>query len=105
VDIPRMRMFNDCIADLALREITWIGARYTWLACGPSLECSRSCLCVGRVGGCFPALHIKGSYQDWFRPYAPPTFIWRGSLPRLNHFHFENFWLSQSGFVEAVQSK
>jgi hypothetical protein len=22
VDIPRMRMFNDCIADLALREIT-----------------------------------------------------------------------------------
>ena len=23
-------MFNDCIADLALREITRVGARYTW---------------------------------------------------------------------------
>uniref|UniRef100_A0ACD5VJ36 Uncharacterized protein n=1 Tax=Avena sativa TaxID=4498 RepID=A0ACD5VJ36_AVESA len=30
VDIPRMRMFNDCIADLALREITRVGARFTW---------------------------------------------------------------------------
>jgi hypothetical protein len=29
VDLPRMRMFNDCIADLALREITRAGARYT----------------------------------------------------------------------------
>jgi hypothetical protein len=30
IDIPRMRMFNDCIADLALREMTRVGARYTW---------------------------------------------------------------------------
>ena len=30
VDVPRMQMFNDCIADLALREITRVGARYTW---------------------------------------------------------------------------
>jgi endonuclease/exonuclease/phosphatase family metal-dependent hydrolase len=30
VDIPRMRMFNDCLADLALREITRVGARFTW---------------------------------------------------------------------------
>ena len=30
VDVPRMRMFNDCIADLALREIPRVGARYTW---------------------------------------------------------------------------
>jgi exonuclease III len=26
LDLPRMRMFNDCIADLALREITCVGA-------------------------------------------------------------------------------
>jgi exonuclease III len=25
VDIPRMRMFNDCLADLALREIARVG--------------------------------------------------------------------------------
>jgi len=30
VDIPRMRMFNDCIADLALREVHRVGARFTW---------------------------------------------------------------------------
>ena len=30
VDLPRMRMFNDWIADLALRELTRVGARYTW---------------------------------------------------------------------------
>jgi hypothetical protein len=30
VDLPRMWMFNDCIVDLALREITRAGARYTW---------------------------------------------------------------------------
>ena len=30
VDLPRMQLFNDCIADLALREITRVGARYTW---------------------------------------------------------------------------
>uniref|UniRef100_A0A453SB03 Endonuclease/exonuclease/phosphatase domain-containing protein n=1 Tax=Aegilops tauschii subsp. strangulata TaxID=200361 RepID=A0A453SB03_AEGTS len=30
VDRVRMRLFNDCIADLALREITRIGARFTW---------------------------------------------------------------------------
>jgi hypothetical protein len=30
IDVPRMQMFNDCIADLALREIARVGARYTW---------------------------------------------------------------------------
>ena len=30
IDLRRMRMFNECIVDLALREITRVGARYTW---------------------------------------------------------------------------
>src|SRR4051812_1357801 len=30
VDLSRVRMFNDCIADLALREIPRVGGRYTW---------------------------------------------------------------------------
>ena len=30
VDLPRMRMFNDWIEDLALWEIFRSGARYTW---------------------------------------------------------------------------
>ena len=30
VDRVRMRLFNDCIADLALREIARVGARITW---------------------------------------------------------------------------
>jgi hypothetical protein len=28
-----------------------------------------------------------------------------GPPPRLNRFHFENFWLSKLGFVEAVNLK
>ncbi|KAE8820033.1 hypothetical protein D1007_02000 [Hordeum vulgare] len=31
VDQARMRLFNDCIADLVLREIARVGARFTWL--------------------------------------------------------------------------
>jgi hypothetical protein len=30
VDIPRMRMFNECVADLTLREIARVGALYIW---------------------------------------------------------------------------
>uniref|UniRef100_A0A453J5N8 Uncharacterized protein n=1 Tax=Aegilops tauschii subsp. strangulata TaxID=200361 RepID=A0A453J5N8_AEGTS len=30
VDRVRMRLFNDSIADLALREIARVGARFTW---------------------------------------------------------------------------
>uniref|UniRef100_A0A453JZJ0 Endonuclease/exonuclease/phosphatase domain-containing protein n=1 Tax=Aegilops tauschii subsp. strangulata TaxID=200361 RepID=A0A453JZJ0_AEGTS len=30
VDRVRMRLFNDCIVDLALREIDRVGARFTW---------------------------------------------------------------------------
>lgn len=30
VDRLRMHLFNDCIADLALREIARVGARFTW---------------------------------------------------------------------------
>lgn len=30
VDQGRMRLFNDCFADLALREIARVGARFTW---------------------------------------------------------------------------
>uniref|UniRef100_A0A453DUZ4 Endonuclease/exonuclease/phosphatase domain-containing protein n=1 Tax=Aegilops tauschii subsp. strangulata TaxID=200361 RepID=A0A453DUZ4_AEGTS len=31
VDRVRMRLFNDCIADLALREIARVGARFMWM--------------------------------------------------------------------------
>ncbi|KAE8783924.1 hypothetical protein D1007_42565 [Hordeum vulgare] len=30
VDRPRMHLFNDCIVDLALREIARVGARFMW---------------------------------------------------------------------------
>jgi hypothetical protein len=50
-------------------------------------------------------------------PFAPKRFseqqsafiktrnITDGRIPRLNRFHFENFWLTQPGFVEAVNLK
>jgi hypothetical protein len=30
VSYPRMQVFNDCIADLGLRELDRVGARFTW---------------------------------------------------------------------------
>jgi hypothetical protein len=30
VDTPRIWMFNCCIADLAFRDVTRVGARYIW---------------------------------------------------------------------------
>lgn len=30
VNFPRMQMFNDCIADMGLRELDRVGARFTW---------------------------------------------------------------------------
>ena len=30
VNFPRMQMFNDCIADMGLRELDRVGAKFTW---------------------------------------------------------------------------
>jgi hypothetical protein len=107
VDIPRMRMFNDCIADLALREITRIGARYTWT--NKRVDLVRSVLDRAFVSVewevAFPLCTLRALTRIGSDHTPLLLSSGGGSPPRLNRFHFENFWLSQPGFVEAVQSK
>jgi hypothetical protein len=107
VDVPRMRMFNDCIADLALREITRIGARYTWT--NKRVDPVRSVLDHAFVSVEWEVAFPLCTLRDLTRigsDYSPLLLSsGGGSPPRLNRFHFENYWLSQPGFVEAVQSK
>jgi hypothetical protein len=107
VDFPRMRMFNDCIADLALREITTVGARYTW-----------SNNRVDLVQSVLDRVFVSVEWEMAF-PLCALRAITRigsdhsplllssggGAPPRLNRFHFEDFWLDQEGFVEAVGAK
>lgn len=107
VDFPRMRMFNDCITDLALREIAWVGARYTWS--NNQRDPIRSVLDRVFVSVeweiAFPLCSLRAVTR--FGSDHIPLLLSSGggSHPRLNRFHFENFWLQQPGFVEAVQAK
>jgi exonuclease III len=104
VDLPRMRMFNDCIADLALREITRAGARYTW-----------SNNWIDPIQSVLDRVFVSMEWEMAF-PLCSLCAVTRigsdhsplllssggGAPPRLNRFHFENFWLGQEGFVEVV---
>jgi hypothetical protein len=95
LDIPRMRMFNDCIADLALRELTRIGARYTWT--NKRVDLVRSVLDRAFVlvewEVAFPLCTLKALTR--IGSDHTPLLLSSGgcSPPRLNRFHFENFWL------------
>ena len=100
-------MFNDCIADLALREIARVGARYTWTS--KQLDPIRSVLDRVFVSVewevAFPLCSLRvvtriGS--DHVPLLLSPG---GGPPPKLNRFHFENFWLGQAGFVEEVHLK
>ncbi|XP_071682993.1 uncharacterized protein [Lolium perenne] len=104
VDVPRMRMFNDCIADLALREIARVGARYTWS--NNRIDPVRSVLDRVFVSVewemAFPLCSLRAVTRVGSDHSPLLLCSGRASPPRLNCFHFENFWLGQTGFVEAV---
>src|SRR3954469_17176951 len=101
VDIPRMRLFNDCVADLALREITRVGARFTWS--NNRVDPVRSVLDRVLVSVdwevTFPICSLRALTRVG-SDHTPLLLSTGGSPPPcLNRFHFENFWLHQSGFV------
>ncbi|KAM0867146.1 hypothetical protein ACQ4PT_042150 [Festuca glaucescens] len=107
VDIPRMQMFNDCLADLALREITRVGARFTWS--NNRIDPVQSVL--DRVFVSvewemeFPLCSLRAATRIG-SDHSPLLLCSGGSAPpRINRFHFENFWLRQPGFAEAVGCK
>ena len=107
IDPQRMRLFNDCIADLALREITRVGARYTWT--NNQVDPIRSVLDRVLVSVdwelAFPLCSLRAITRIG-SDHAPLLLSSGGtSPPQLNRFHFENFWIGQPGFVEAVRLK
>ncbi|XP_073360311.1 uncharacterized protein [Aegilops tauschii subsp. strangulata] len=107
VNFPRMQLSNDCIADLGLRELDRIGARFTWtnrqadptlsvldrVLVSPEweLRCPLASLrAITRIGSDHVPLLLSSLDE------CPP------SAPR---FRFETFWLNQNGFVEAVHGR
>ncbi|KAM0922736.1 hypothetical protein ACQ4PT_005968 [Festuca glaucescens] len=107
VDIPRMRMFNDCIADLALREITRVGARFTWT--NKQVDLIQSVLDRVFVSAewevAFPLCSLRALTRIG-SDHVPLLFaLGGGQPPKLNRFHFEKSWLSQPGLVETIRQK
>jgi mannosylglycoprotein endo-beta-mannosidase len=100
-------MFNDCIADLALREITRAGARYTWS--NNRVDPIRSVLDRVFVSVewemAFPLCALRAVTRIGFDHSPLLLLSGGGAPPRLNRFHFKNFWLGQEYFVEAVGAK
>ncbi|KAE8799373.1 hypothetical protein D1007_25313 [Hordeum vulgare] len=107
VDRPRMRLFNDCIADLALCEIARVGARFTgsnkqadpirsvldWVFVSPQWEVM------------FPLCGLRAITQIG-SDHTPLLFSsGEGSPPRSRRFRFESFWLDQPGFRELVRDR
>ena len=102
-----MRMFNDCIADLALREIPRVGARYTWS--NNRVDPVQSVLDRVLVSVEWEVEYPLCSLRAITRIGSDHTPLLLssggGPPPRSNRFHFVNFWLSQPGFSEAVRAR
>jgi hypothetical protein len=100
-------MFNDCIADLALREIARVGARYTWSnnRVDPIQSVLDRVFVSVEWEMAFPLCTLRAITRIG-SDHSPLLFSTGGGHPpRSNRFHFENFWLSKPGFVEAVNLK
>ncbi|KAE8778729.1 retrotransposon protein [Hordeum vulgare] len=100
-----MRLFNDYIADLALREIARVGARFTWS--NKQVDPIRSVLDRVFVSAqwevMFPLCGLKAVTRIG-SDHTPLIFsTGDGSPPRARRFHFETFWLEQPGFCERVR--
>ncbi|KAM0877644.1 hypothetical protein ACQ4PT_035357 [Festuca glaucescens] len=95
VDILRMRMFNDCIADLALREITRVGAWYTWSnnRTSPVQSVLDRVFVLVEWEMAFPLCSFQAAMRIG-SDHSPLLLCSGGSSPpRMNRFHFKNLWL------------
>ena len=99
-----MRMFNDCIAELALREVTRVGARYTWLnnRVDPVRSVMDRVLVSVEWEVEYPLCSLRAITRIGFDHSSLLLSTGGGPPSRSNRFHFENFWLGQPEFMEAV---
>ncbi|KAI4984215.1 hypothetical protein ZWY2020_047913 [Hordeum vulgare] len=107
VDRPRMCLFNDCIADLALREIARVGARFTW--CNKQVDPIQSVLDRVFVSAqwevMFPLCGLKAVTRIGSNHTQLVFSKGGGAPPRSRRFRFENFWLEQPGFYDWVRDR
>ncbi|KAE8809575.1 hypothetical protein D1007_13868 [Hordeum vulgare] len=107
VDRPRMRLFNDCIADLALREIARVRARFMWS--NKQVDPIRSVLDRVFVSAqwevMFPLCGLKVITRIG-SDHTPLVFsTGDGAPPRSCCFRFETFWQEQPGFCDRVRNR
>jgi hypothetical protein len=102
----RVHLFNDCIANLALREIRRLGARFTWS--NKQLNPIRSVLDRVLVSpeweARFPLVTLTA--ETCIGSDHAPLILdsGEGSLCRSSRFFFETSWLSLPGFVEMINN-
>ena len=107
INWPRVHLFNDCIANLSLREIARTGAAYTWT--NKQTNHVRSVL--DRVFVLpvwelqFPLSSLKAENRLG-SDHNPLLFDTHDScLPKPYRFFFEASWLEIPGFKEIVVNK
>ncbi|KAE8809284.1 hypothetical protein D1007_14191 [Hordeum vulgare] len=99
-----MRLFIDCIADMALREIARLGARFTWS--NKQADPIRSVLDRVFVSPqwevMFPFCGLQAITQIGSDHTPLLLSSGDGSPPRSLRFRFETFWLEQPGSCELA---
>jgi hypothetical protein len=104
---PRVHTFNDCIADLALREIRMGGARYTWTnkQLNPVRSVLHRVLVSTEWETLFPLCTLMG--QMIIGSYQAPLLLdsGEGSRRRSPRFYFEKGWLERADFADLVTAK
>ncbi|KAE8774828.1 hypothetical protein D1007_52730 [Hordeum vulgare] len=103
MDPSRMRLFNDYIANMALREITRVGARFTWSnkQADPIWSVLDRVFVSPQWKVMFPLYGLKAVMQIE-ADHTPLIFLSGDGPPRSRRFCFETFWLEQPGFCELV---
>jgi hypothetical protein len=96
--------FNQIISNLALQEILLKGRNYTW-------SNMQEQLLLEQLDWCFTSANWIMDYPNTLMlplarttsDHTPCVVQIRTSIPKVQIFRFENFWVDQPGFTEVVQ--
>ncbi|KAE8790794.1 hypothetical protein D1007_34782 [Hordeum vulgare] len=107
VDRGRMRMFNDCIGDLALWEIARVGARFTWTNKqeDPIQSVLDRVFVSPQWEFMFPLSSLKVVTRIGSDHTPLPFSSWEGAAPMTRRSRFETFWLEHTGFCELMRER
>lgn len=104
---PRVHMFNDAIADMELREIHRVGARYTWT--NHQLNLIHSVLDRVLVSANWELAYPMSALKAITRissDHTPLFFSSGEELTKRNpRFFLELGWFEEEGFLEQIKAK